>query len=128
MIGCGKRILLAHDPEPTNQPHAANLQQERCAVVQAHGEVQALYEKQSRRSDSVVTLTEKQALPSIISWSITSNSSVFLTFLDREQREASMDRRDWHKARRWRYSKTPHAFSRTTSMGSLLLVVLLAGC
>ncbi len=46
MIGYGKHTWLMHDPMPTNLPHAAHLEREQCAVVQAHGEIQALCERQ----------------------------------------------------------------------------------
>lgn len=54
MIGYGKRLLLIHDPETTQLPLAAILKEEGFVVVEAHDEVQALWEIQFRRFDAVV--------------------------------------------------------------------------
>lgn len=54
MIGYGKRLLLIHDPETTQLPLDAILEQEGFVVVQVPDGVQALCEMQFRHFDAIV--------------------------------------------------------------------------
>lgn len=58
MIGYGKRLLLIHDPETTQLPLAAILDQEGFVVVQVPDGVQAIGEMQFRHFDAVVITSD----------------------------------------------------------------------
>ncbi|NGZ08968.1 MAG: response regulator [Nitrospira sp. LK70] len=54
MIGYGKRLLLIHDPETTQLPLDAILEQEGFVVVQVPDGVQALCEMQFHHFDAII--------------------------------------------------------------------------